>query len=157
MAIIEIQKTKQGERKFAYKNYQLRILGRSIAFFKSKNGAVAWLLGILCLVIGGPCLLWWLVSGSQSAKHETEQRNELTIRDNTFGCRTVEEFRRLADLGASRDYAEFEKQLKARIATQTCRQIPAGAKAHRDGHSNQHGADRVRLEGETGHWWITAR
>ena len=158
MAIIEIRKPKQGKRKFAYKAYHMRILGRDIGFFYSKSEAVAWLVGLLLVVVGIPGVLWWIVNTSQTATREAEQRqNALTIRESTFVCRAVEDVRRLAELAASRDDAAFEKQLQDHVAAQACKRIPAGAKAYRDGRNNPRGVRKVRLEGEDGPWWISAQ
>ena len=162
MAIIEIKKQKEEKRKFATKAiaskaYKMRIMGHDIGFFYSKSEAVAWLFGALCFAVVFPYGVWWFMHETSTAKYEGERRNELTIPENTVGCRELEDFRRLAELGASHDDAAFEKQLQAHVAKQTCRRIPAVAKAHRDGHSSQYGADRVRLEGEAERWWIKAQ
>ena len=158
MAIIEIKKQKQGKRKFASKAYRMQILGQDIGSFYSKSEAMAWLVGLLLVVVGIPGVLWWIVNTSQTATREAERRqNELTLQESTFGCRTVEDVRSLAELAASRDDAAFEKQLQDHVAAQTCRRIPAGTKAYRDGRNNPRGMKKVRLEGEDGPWWISAR
>ena len=127
-------------------------------FFYSKREAVAWLCCALCFAVVFPYGVWWFMHETSTAKYEAaEQRNELTIPENTVGCRELEDFRRLAELGASHDKEAFEQLLNAHMTKQTCKQLPAGAKVYQDGHSNTHGADRVRFEGEAGGWWIKAR
>ena len=93
----------------------------------------------------------------QSGGGSSASSGTITIRANTVGCRSVEDFRALADMAARRDYAAFERRLKAHVATQTCKELPTGATAYREGYNGTHGADKIRIEGESGTWWINAQ
>lgn len=113
--------------------------------------------GVGLFACGLVWLLWWGAHESPTAKFEAARAQTLTIGQNTVGCRNVEDFRALADMAASKDYQAFTRRLQAHVATQTCIILPEGATAYREGYNSAHGADKIRLEGESGHWWVNAK
>ena len=115
------------------------------------------MVGVLAFAAGIGYLLWWGAHASPTAKIEAQRARELVIGENTVGCRNVEDFRALADMAAAKDYKAFTNRLKAHVATQTCIILPEGATAYREGYNSTHGADKIRIEGESGHWWVNAK
>lgn len=92
-----------------------------------------------------------------SAKHEAGRSNTIAITERTPGCRTVEEFRKLADIAASKDDAAFGKALVNSIAAGRCTLLEPGAQVYREDSSLRHGAVKVRVAGETESWWINMK
>lgn len=122
------------------------------------NGFVLFVtIGFFLFMAGGLIYCSHKFAEFQSGGGSSVSSGTITIRANTVGCRSVEDFRALADMAARRDYAAFERRLKAHVATQTCKELPTGATAYREGYNGTHGADKIRIEGESGHWWINAK
>lgn len=122
---------------------------------------------VLCFAGWLAYWLWWGAYGSPSAKYEAEspssagygaeQSNIIVIDKNTVGCRSIEDFRKLADIAASKDYEAFGKAAVNYTAAGRCVIFAPGAQVYREDSSLRHGAVKVRAAGETESWWINMR
>lgn len=77
------------------------------------------------------------------------------VQPNTFGCKTLEDYKRLSGLAG--DLPAFERSMRESVLKGTCLWLPVGKKASLEDYKMAADAAKVRVQGDSQSYWVPGK